>query len=138
MRHRPHVSFIARSGFLLIGLVVLSSSRAAKAQTVMSSQATHHATVCAAGVRTYASLGEVPTPHDMLTLPPAEPVRVTNEAEAAAADSAVHARAGSIGATGVVITEVTAATDGGTVVRRQVVPVFVPGDSARAHGACQG
>ena len=138
MRHGPKVSLVARSGFLLVGLIVLSSSRAAKAQSVTGSRATHHAAVCAAGVRTYASWGEVPTPRDMLTLPPAEPVRVTNEAEAAAADSAVRARAGSVGATGVVITEVTAATDGGTVIRRQVVPVFVPSDSARAHGACTG
>jgi hypothetical protein len=77
-------------------------------------------------------------PHDSLGLPPGAPVRVTSAEEAAAADLAMRGRAGSVGATGVVVTEVTEAGDGGTVIRRRVVPVFVPSDSGRAQAACKG
>jgi len=122
---------------LCLVLVPLAPVRTAGAQGAMGSQSTHHAAVCAAGVRTYTSLQEVPTVHDTLPLPPSPRVQVTNDEEAAAADLAMRGRAGSVGATGVVITDVTENSDGGMVLHRHVVPVFVPSDSARAHAACK-
>jgi hypothetical protein len=48
-------------------------------------------------------------------------------------------RVGGIGATGVVTVEESHDTDGGLrMVRRRVIPVFVPADSARAQSACRG
>jgi len=46
-------------------------------------------------------------------------------------------RVGGIGATGVVTVEESHDIDGG-MVRRRVIPVFVPADSARAQSACRG
>lgn len=100
-------------------------------------QTKQHSTICSAGVRTYTSVGEVPAPYDTLTLPPSSPVRVASDEEAAAADLAMRGRAGSIGATGLIVSEVTENGDGGLIVHRKVVAVFVPGDSARAHQACK-
>lgn len=97
-----------------------------------------HPAVCADGIRTYTSLDLVPTPFDTLGMPPpGTPIRVTNPDEAAAADRRMAERAGSVGATGIVITDLTLADRPGPrrVVRR-VTAVFVPSDTGRAHAAC--
>jgi hypothetical protein len=94
--------------------------------------------VCANGVRMYTDKSQVPVPHDTLTLPPADgPIRVTSPEEAEAAELALRGRAGSVGATGVLVTdEVTG--DGDTQrIRRAATAVFVRADSARAQAACK-
>ena len=96
-----------------------------------------HPVVCGKGVRTYDSLKEVPTPFDTLKLPPHAPVRVSSPEEADAAQAEMMTAAGTIGATGLVVEEVTEADGGGMTVHRRVVPVFVPSDTARAYGACR-
>jgi hypothetical protein len=120
-------------------IAIVAISRSAGAQTAANrGQAPRHPRVCAGGVRTYPSVTQVPTPFDSLAMPPAPgPVRVTNPAEAEAADRAVRERAGSVGATGVVVSDVTEDTGGGMRIRRSVLPVFVPSDSARAQQACR-
>lgn len=120
-------------------IAIVAISRSAGAQTAANQgQAPRHPRVCTGGVRTYPSITQVPTPFDSLTMPPAPgPVRVTNPAEAEAADRAMRERAGSIGATGIVVSDVTDDTGGGMRIRRSVLPVFVPSDSARAQQACR-
>jgi len=109
----------------------------AAAQTA-GPQKPRHPAVCAAGVRTYSSVAEVPAPFDSLTLPPGPPVRVTNPEEAEAAERNIRAQAGSVGATGLVVIEETDSDPTGAMrVRRRVLPVFVPSDSARAQQACR-
>ena len=100
-------------------------------------QATHPA-VCAKGVRTYNDLKDVPTPFDSLRLPPGPPIRVNSPEEADAADVEMHRRAGAIGATGLVVTEVIDDDGNSRTVHRRVIPVFVPADTARAYTACRG
>lgn len=114
----------------LIG-ITLAWACVAGAQAKSDSGAKHHSPVCAAGVRTYTSARDVPTPYETLALPPGPPIRVT-PGEEAAGDQAMRARAGSGGATGMIVTE----TSDGGLLRRSVSPVFVPSDSARAHRAC--
>jgi hypothetical protein len=46
--------------------------------------------------------------------------------------------AGKIGATGLVVEEVSENDGGSMTVHRRVVPVFVPADTARAYEACRG
>jgi len=94
--------------------------------------------VCGKGVRTYSNLKEVPTPFDTLKLPPHAPVRVTSQEEADAAEAQMMTDAGKIGATGLVITEVVEEDGNSRSVHRQVIPVFVPSDTARAYGVCKG
>ena len=113
-----------------IGIALLWASAASAQGT--SDSVKHHAPVCAAGVRTYTSAHDVPIPHETLALPPGPAIRVTPGGEAAA-DQAMRDRAGSGGATGMIVTE----TSDGGLVRRTVTPVFVPSDSARAHAACK-
>ena len=97
-----------------------------------------HPAVCAAGVRDYGSLAEVPAPYDTLRLPPGPPIRVHSEDEARAAEQLIHQQAGSVGATGLVTFEEQEDDGSGTVrVRRRVLPVFVPSDTARAYAACK-
>lgn len=96
-----------------------------------------HPVVCGKGVRTYESLKEVPTPFDTLKLPPHAPVRVTSQEEADAAEAQMMTDAGKIGATGLVVTEVVEENGNSRSVHRQVIPVFVPSDTARAYGACK-
>jgi len=118
-----------------IALVVVSRTAGAQAQ---AGEQPRHPRVCAAGVRTYSSLAEVPAPYDSLRLPPGPPVRVTNPAEAEAAEQAMRAQAGAVGATGLVVMEETEGDPTGAMrVRRRVLPVFVASDSARAQQACK-
>jgi hypothetical protein len=118
-----------------IALAVASRTAGAQAQ---AGEQPRHPQVCAAGVRTYSSLAEVPTPYDSLRLPPGPPIRVTSPAEAEAAEQAVRAQAGAVGATGLVVTEETESDPMGAMrVRRRVLPVFVASDSARAQQACR-
>jgi hypothetical protein len=114
-----------------IALAMLASTANAQAKRT-------YAPVCAKGVVIYTDIKEVPKPYDSLTIPaPAAPVMVTNEDELAAAELAMRGRAGSVGATGVVITDETNDDGNGRVqLRRTTQGVFVPSDSARAQKAC--
>jgi len=96
-----------------------------------------HPVVCAKGVRTYNSLKDVPAPFDTLKLPNHAPIRVSSPEEAEAAEQQMLADAGKVGATGLVETEVEEDNGNSRTVHRQVVPVFVPSDTARAYGACR-
>jgi hypothetical protein len=94
--------------------------------------------VCAKGVQIYTDIRDVPKPYDSVTVPPPDqPVRVTNEDEMAAAELAMRGRAGTVGATGVVITDETTDDGSGRVqLRRSLQGVYVATDSARAQKAC--
>jgi len=129
----------ARLTAAVAAIAIVTVCRSAGAQSAATQgQAPRHPRVCAAGVRTYTSITQVPTPFDSLTMPPASgPIRVTSPAEAEAADRAMHERAGSVGATGVVVSDVTEDVGGGMRIRRSVLPVFVSADSARAQQACR-
>ena len=97
-----------------------------------------HPVVCADGVRRYGAMAEVPAPFDSLAMPrDLPPIRVSNPDEEAAAEREVNRRAGSIGATGLVVTQEASPDYGIRTVRRRAVPVFVPADSARAQAACR-
>ena len=125
-----------RKIFIPIALTLLLAAKA-EAQTATSPKKAH-VPVCAQGVKTYDDIKEVPKPYDSLTVPPsAQPVMVTNEAEAEAASLAMRGRAGSVGATGVVVTDETTDNGSGMVtMRRSVQGVYVVADSARAQKAC--
>ncbi len=97
-----------------------------------------HPAVCAAGVREYGSLSEISTPYDTLRMPPGPPLEVHNEDEARAAEQQMKQRAGSVGATGLVsYDQEDDDGSGGRRLRRSVMAVFVPADTARAYGACR-
>lgn len=96
-----------------------------------------HRVVCAKGVRTYTAWNQVPAPFDSLTLPPGPRMMVHSPEEAAAAEGEMLKRAGQVGATGVVVVEVTNDFNGALMTSRRVTPVFVPADTARAYGACK-
>jgi len=96
-----------------------------------------HPVVCGKGVRTYGSFKEVPTPFDSLKLPPHAPIRVNSPEEADAAQAQILADAGKIGATGLVVEEVSDNDGGSMTMHRRVVPVFVTADTARAYAACR-
>jgi hypothetical protein len=98
-----------------------------------------HPTVCARGVRVFTEKSEIPTPYDTLSVPRSPtPIMVTNPEEAEAAELALRGRAGSVGATGVLITdEVSEDGSGGRTMRRSVTGVYVPSDSAKAQAACK-
>ncbi len=105
--------------------------------TIAASQQPHPA-VCAAGVRDYGSLSEITTPYDTVRLPPGPPIQVTNEDEARAAQQQMKQRAGSVGATGLVTYDQEDDDGSGARrMRRTVMAVFVPADTARAYGACR-
>jgi hypothetical protein len=95
--------------------------------------------VCAKGVKVYTDRSQIPVPFDTLSVPPADgPVRVTNDQEAEAAELALRGRAGSVGATAVLVTDEVLDDGGGERrVRRSVTGIFVPADSARAQQACK-
>jgi hypothetical protein len=95
--------------------------------------------VCAKAVKVYTDRSQIPVPFDTLEVPPSDgPVRVTNEQEAEAAELAMRGRAGSVGATGVlVMDDVQEGADGTRRVQRRVTGIFVPADSARAQQACK-
>ena len=123
----------------LFGVVVsLAAVGTAHAQNAAKPSAPKHPIVCAKGVRLFTDKAQIPVPYDTLALPPADgPIRVTSPEEAEAAELALRGRAGSVGATGLLVTdEVT--DDGGTQrISRQATAVYVPSDSARAQQACK-
>jgi hypothetical protein len=81
----------------------------------------------------------VPKPFDSLAMPPnALPLRISSPEEEVAAEREMRRRAGSVGATGLVVLDEVIEDGGMRKVRRHVVPVFVAADSARAHAACRG
>ena len=93
---------------------------------------------CARAVKTWDDIKQVPTPHDTVRIPaPDGPVRVTNEAEAEAAELALKTRAASVGATGILIST-TEQDDGGGMItmRRNVTGIYVRADSAEAQKIC--
>lgn len=94
--------------------------------------------ICATGVLMYTDLKQVPAPYDTLTMPemPGQ-MRVTSEEEAAAAELAMRGRAGSVGATGVVVSDVTEEEGGNMRIRRSVTAVRSPSDTLRALKACK-
>jgi len=120
-------------------LVVAARSTHAHAGGSPASQSPKHPVACAKGVRIYTDKSQLPTPYDTLTLPPTDgPIRVTSPEEAEAAELDLRRRAGSVGATAVLVTdEVTDDGGGNQRVRRQATAVFVPADSARAQQACK-
>lgn len=96
-----------------------------------------HPVVCAAGVRIYTDKAQVPAPYDTLTIPaPDGPVRVTSEEEAEAAELAMRGRAGSVGATAVLVTDERTEDADGVRLHRSVLGLYIPADSARAQRAC--
>lgn len=132
-------SMLLRSA-LLTGLSAAALALAApSAHAQAASKPAAHPPVCAEGVRMYDSLKDVPVPRDSVVVPPAAaPVVVTNPDDAEAARKAMMGRAGSAGATGVVVTIVDKDDGSGRVVsRRTVQGFFVPSDSARAQSACR-
>lgn len=131
---------IVRAAFAA-GVVFVTSAGVAGAQGARGSSPTaaKHAPICAQGVKVYTDRSQVPVPFDTLEVPPPDaPVRVTSEQEAEAAELAMRGRAGSVGATGVLLSdEVQEDGSGNRRVRRSVKGLFVPADSARAHQACK-
>jgi hypothetical protein len=98
-----------------------------------------HPKVCAEGVREFYSKADIPTPYDTLVMPPSEPIRVSSPEEAAAAERLVREKAGSVGATGLLVLEERTDDGMGRVeMHRSVTPVFAASDSARAYAACRG
>ena len=94
-----------------------------------------HPPVCAAGVRMYDSLNDVPPQRDSVVVPPAAaPVVVTNPDEAEAARMAMMGRAGSAGATGVVVTIVDTDDGNGRVMSRRTVSLMSSHDVSATEG----
>jgi hypothetical protein len=122
---------------LLLALTAVSLTSAAVSAQATTAKRTY-VPVCAKGVQIYTDIKDVPKPYDSLTVPaPPEPVRVSNEDEMEAAELAMRGRAGSIGATGVVVTDDRTDDGGGNVqIRRNLQGVYVASDSARAQKAC--
>jgi len=130
-------SFLPIRSAVVAAVVLAASAAVGSAQS--STPAPKHTPICAKGVRVYTERSQVPVPFDTLEVPrPDAPIRVTNEQEAEAAELAMRGRAGAVGATGVLVTdEVQETGDGERRVRRNVLGVFVPADSARAQQACK-
>ena len=133
-----------RRSRLLLGLctLLLGTSAAAQGNDTSSrgqAAASAHRPVCTEGVRGYTSMSLVPKPFDSLAMPPnALPVRITSPEEEVAAEREMRRRAGSVGATGLVVLDEVIEEGGMRKVRRHVVPVFVAADSARAQAVCRG
>lgn len=131
----PH-SFLCVRTAVATAIVLVGSAGVAGAQS--AKPAPKHAPVCAKGVKVYTERGQIAVPFDTLEVPrPDAPVRVTNEQEAEAAELAMRGRAGSVGATGVLVTDEVEETGDERRVRRNLLGVFVPADSARAQQACK-
>jgi hypothetical protein len=140
MRTLPRRSTALVRTLPLAAVLSLAGAGAAAAQSsAAGAQPGRHTAVCAAGVRVYTDIKDVPVPHDTLKMPPMDgQIRVTNAQEAEAAELAMRGRAGSVGATGVLVLD-DVQNDGGNMIvrRRGLVPVFVPADSARALQVCR-
>ena len=114
------------------------AGRAARAQGANAAAKPKHQPICAKGVRVYNDRGQVPAPHDTLAIPPADgPIRVTSPEEAEAAEMALRGRAGSVGATAVLVVDEVSGDGDSQRVRRSATGLFVPADSARAIAACK-
>lgn len=123
----------------VIAALVSTAPVTARAQGAAATTQPEHPKVCAEGVREYYSKADIPTPYDTLVMPPSEPIRVTSPEEAEAAQRLMRERAGSVGATGLLVVEQTTDDGMGRVqMSRSVTPVFAPSDSARAYAACRG
>jgi hypothetical protein len=121
---------------VLVAALILGASHVMRAQSAPTAK--KHPAVCAQGVRVYTDKSQVPAPHDTLTIPPGDgPVRVSSPEEAEAAELALRGRAGSVGATGILVTDVTSEEGGGTRVQRSVTAFYVAADAARAQQACK-
>jgi hypothetical protein len=132
----PHLSLAGRAA-VAAAIVLAGSATAASAQKSPPPTA-KHTPICAKAVRVYTDRAQIPTPFDTLDVPaPDGPVIVTNDQEAEAAELALRARAGSVGATAVLVTEDVEESGGDRRVRRKVTGIFVPSDSARAQQACK-
>jgi len=131
------MSFALTGRALGAGILLVVAAGAVGAQSAPSTSTPKHPAVCAKGVRIYTELSQVPVPHDTLTMPPSEPIRVTSPEEAEAAELAMRGRAGSVGATGVIVTEQAEESDGNRRVRRTTTAVYVPSEAARAQQACK-
>ena len=134
------MSFIARSSRLLVITAVCAVSMVdhAGAQSTMATPHATHPPVCAKGVRVYTDKSQIPIPFDTLRMPPAAgPIRVTSPEEAEAAELEMRGRAGSVGATGVLVTLETTEENGMQRMRRSVSALFVRADSAHAQQACK-
>jgi len=115
----------------------LLGARAAHAQAAAAAKP-KHPVVCAKGVRVYTDRAQVPTPHDTVTIPPADgPIRVTSPEEAEAAEMALRGRAGSAGANAVLVVDEVSGDADAQRVRRSATGLFVPADSVRALQACK-
>ncbi len=118
--------------------LVMALPAVGRAQQAAAAAPPAHPKVCADGVREYYTKADIPTPYDTLVMPPSEPVRVTSPEEAEAAQRLMRERAGSVGATGLLVLEETTDDGAGRVqMSRSLTPVFAPSDSARAHAACR-
>jgi hypothetical protein len=135
VRARP----FAYSLFLTLLIAVPPASAQSAGAKGSSSAGSTHPPICPDGVRRYAAFDSVPAPFDTLTMPRgAAPIRITSPDQEAAAEREVAERAGSVGATGLVLhDEVLDGAPGVRQVRRRAIPVFVPSDSARAQAACR-
>ena len=129
---------ILASSLRRAGAAIVLASAAAAAQAAAPRPAAGRAPVCAKGVRVFTEKAQVPVPFDTLRVPPSDgPVRVTSPEEAEAAELALRARAGSVGATGVLLTDEVTESNGEQRMRRSVMGVYVRADSARAQQACK-
>lgn len=135
--YQPRVRYPGQTALAVAGLVLLST--AARAQAAGGGlQPARHPAVCEKGVRIYTDRKDVPTPFDSVAIPaPDKPVMVTSPEEAQAAQLALRERAGSVGATGVLVIDITEQSGDEVRMRRRAVGLFVPSDSARAQQACQ-
>jgi hypothetical protein len=119
-------------------LTILAAHGARAQATPASAAKPKHPVVCAKGVRVYNDRSQVPTPHDTVSIPPADgPIRVTSPDEAEAAELALRGRAGSVGANAVLVVDVVSDDGGALRVRRSATGLFVPADSARALQMCK-
>jgi hypothetical protein len=118
-------------------LLTVAAAGISRAQSSDASKPKHPA-VCAQGVRVYTDASQAPTPRDTVQIPaPDGPVRVSSPEEAEAAELALRGRAGSVGATGVIVTDQVSDEGGAQRIRRSVVGIFAPADSAHAQAACK-
>jgi hypothetical protein len=132
---------IARAFRSSAAAIIMSFALAAASHAQGAASARPAATrppVCAKGVRVFTEKSQVPVPFDTLRVPPSDgPVRVTSPEEAEAAELALRGRAGTVGATGVLVTDVVSDEGGMQRMSRSVMGVFVRADSARAQQACK-
>ncbi|MEP6999337.1 MAG: hypothetical protein ABI969_02585 [bacterium] len=125
------------SRLLVSASLTFIASSVAGAQTAQP--VATHPVVCAKGVRMFTEKSQIPVPYDTVRVPrSAVPVIVTNPQELEAAELALRERAGSVGATGVLVTdEMSDDGSGGQRMRRSVTGVYVPADAPRAQLACK-